>query len=877
MSCISRLAVRIATAGLLVAASATLAQEASFEVSGRYTAQRKPRVAVAKFGDANTRAGSERYGASVEAMMVTFLKRKSQLVVVERQNLGDIFAEWQRNQTGRTNLTSDDPGAQELLEKIDVFLVGTVTLLENPTQVELAKKSKEDGTDTDKTDDSPRRIISGPRIEIDAKLLSRSDGRIIAAAQRRGPVVCLRSIVERLGIELEQSFLRPYYGKLQFSMTTPDNVQIHLTPILLENALDEEKPPVEHGASVIVGGERDSVQAWVTNPTSYQIDNILSGWYSLRLTRPGYRTIEAENARWVARNQGGKVRVYDQVLGKPLEQTPASIRRFVVRVDPLSTEDLNGEERKFTFEKKSGSIAPRARRQFLDPDFKTRPRRVLLYGDKEIEINGAAELDEYAEDETCDLFEEKPPTQTNRGTTYVAAGQIFSIDTFAGGKLLIEDYQGEELPAGRYKMTFWEPDYELLTSDVNIQDQDREKIAPIALPRSTVPVILATTGPRPRYEGTLNGTATGHQIRLPLNFASQDIRIPVDTYTAATAVPGLNGWQGQRDFIPVNSIAPVFDLESDKIPPIRIPERKDLDQGPVKPPVFRVKTRFVVGGRLNALSALPRPKEMPEELYIDHSLPPLLDRLLPASLDEDEDENPGFWRRLFSWGRKQKEPDLPVSSAFDVIGAVEEEQKELEALLQDFTAALKTTDLLVLSDTDMARLRRQPEAAAVVSQFVADGGALFAFISKTGEYSAIVGSPLSIETGRRKTARFDLVRGDVSGITLAARKKRVRVKSRRALPEAEAPDTRSSWRVVAYGRNREGVRILERGTREGGGYVAVWCDQPDSFRTARGRTVPQIEAARTEIERHILSWARYLMYRRYDTTGTELRKLAVTP
>src|SRR4051812_28415186 len=101
---------------LLLSVAVEAQAEPSFSVNGRYTAQRKPRITVYDFQDTNTEAQSMRYGSSVQAMLVTFLKRKSQFVVVERQKLGDVLAEWQRNQKGMTNLQTADPNARELLE-----------------------------------------------------------------------------------------------------------------------------------------------------------------------------------------------------------------------------------------------------------------------------------------------------------------------------------------------------------------------------------------------------------------------------------------------------------------------------------------------------------------------------------------------------------------------------------------------------------------------------------------------------------------------------------------------------------------------------------------------------------------------------------------
>src|SRR6185295_13708599 len=104
--------------------------ETSFEVTNPYTAQRRPRVTVLAFDDTNTGAVQTRYGSSVEAMLVTFLKRKSQFVVIERQKLGSLLAEKQRLQKGMVQVAADDKEGQALLEKIDVFVLGSVTLLD---------------------------------------------------------------------------------------------------------------------------------------------------------------------------------------------------------------------------------------------------------------------------------------------------------------------------------------------------------------------------------------------------------------------------------------------------------------------------------------------------------------------------------------------------------------------------------------------------------------------------------------------------------------------------------------------------------------------------------------------------------------------------
>jgi len=103
---------------------AAIPQEANFTVTGDFTAQRRPRVTVFEFQNTNTDARSALYGPSVEAMLVTFLKHKSQFVVVERQNstLKRLLEEKQRIQRGQTERrpgeVSDRAGALEHARRV---------------------------------------------------------------------------------------------------------------------------------------------------------------------------------------------------------------------------------------------------------------------------------------------------------------------------------------------------------------------------------------------------------------------------------------------------------------------------------------------------------------------------------------------------------------------------------------------------------------------------------------------------------------------------------------------------------------------------------------------------------------------------------------
>lgn len=872
-----------ATVLALLTATMALAETTNLSASGRYTAQRRPRITVLNFEDTNETARNQRYGSSVEAMLVTFLKRKSQFVVVERQKLEEVIEEWRRNQQGMTNLFSEDPGKRELLEKIDAMVLGNVTLL--PATAETRTVSTGNGAES-------KTVKTGPRIEIDAKLLSRADGRIIAAAQRSGPVECLRSIVERLGVALEQEFLRPYYGKLRFELTDPENVRVFLTPILLDTALDEEKPPVERSSTVVIGsvrredGDGDSVESWTTDRTTYIIDNLLGGWYSMRLERPGYNGLDAGDVQWEARDYFGQIEVYDRNSGKSLNRLAPEVKQFIVHVDPLNTRQIRGDSLSLKFIKQGGSIAPLVKRQYLDEDFIHSPQRVILIGQTGIEINKLEGPEEFAEDPTCDLFEEKTPTPADYGRTHVPGGQKFDFELFKGGKLIIEDYKGEVIPVGEYQMILWEPNYAPVPTAVSVRHQDRLKATRTTLNRDTQPLRLTTTDPRPPYKMVLKGTETKHRLELPLDFNElMQEEVPVDVYSASTDIQGLAGWLGNVELSSENMVPPIYDPESKETPPLK---KAVEEQRPV--PALLVKTRMTLGGRLSILSSLPNPGEF----YVNHRLTEILDLLLYGGRKPVETKGPSALSQV---GRAAASvavqiladseiPQPALATEPPVPNApprVEEEPKsaprpltpeELRGLLKKH---LDITDLLILDNEDMVRLRQNPQLAALIEGYLASGGSLFAFVSEDGDYRPIVGTSLVLEAKGKATDRFGLSPGEVSGISLKFKKKKVKVKSKRLLPQVVRFDQGGPWRVLAFTQGRKEPRILEYGYRDQGGYVLLWCDDPSSFRGWRGGAVPDVEMARETIERHAFDWIRKLMQRRYGAGDPSQRVVKASP
>jgi len=791
-------------------AALLLAGAAEAREPARYTAQRRPRVAVLGFKDANAEAPETRHAASVQAMLETSLQRRSQFVVVERKNLGGLLEERQRMQNGMVDIPPDDTTSRELLEKVDAYIQGTVTLLSETAE--------------DK--------IHGRRIEIDAKLYFGFGGRLIVTAQRSGPEACLRSVVERLGITLERNFLRSYYSKLTFELKEPENVRIFLTPIPLDTERDEENPPAERSTAVTIGGEYDTVEPWTTDPTTYTIENLLSGWYFMRLARPGYAELKTDAARWEVRNRSGTPEVYDRLTGQPLSVIAPELRRSIVHVDPLAIEVIDGDALGFVFHKQGGSLAPRVRRQYLDADFSQVPQRVVLMGGKGLHLNNNLETpEEFSDNPDCDLFDKRQPTSPEFFRTHVTSGQAFDFDRFKGGELIIDDYKGEIVPAGQYQIVLWDPNYQVEKAGVVIRDGDIKKVTQTSLARETLPLKLEVTGARPENRVILRGRDTHYQLELPFDFAEvkEQRGLPADVYRASTDIPGLDGWRQTVELHRANVTPPKYFTRSGVFSP-KITQASEDDKL-TRAATLTIKTRLALAGRLDAFSLSPVPPAA--DLFMDRELPKILDLLLRG-------------QELQSGGNPQ----------------------DLDQLRELLAQRLKVIDLLVFDPHDMAQIRRSPEVAAIVRNYLQEGGALLAFVAEAGDYGEVVGAPLVIGTASDPTDRFELAPGDVSGFVPRLGRK-VEVRSKRALPELSRLPAQGPWRVLAFTRERQSPRIVERGERESGGYVALWLDDPSSFRGPRGETIPAVQEARAKVEERVLKWARYLMYRRYDKGGKQ--------
>jgi hypothetical protein len=597
------------------------------------------------------------------------------------------------------------------------------------------------------------------------------------------------------------------------------------------------------------------------------------------------------------------VEVYDRLTERPLSRTDPELRRFVVRVDPQTTEVIDGDALRFAFRKKGGSLAPRVKRQYLDADFSHTPQRVILMGGKGLDLNQREGTKEFGDDPTCNLFEPRPLLKTNYGKTYIAQGQTFDFDKFKGGELIIDDYKGEIVPVGQYQLALWEPKYEVEKTDVSVRDKDHEKVTVTSLVRETLALELDVTGARPANRVILEGRDTKHRLEFPLDFTDtkEQRGLPADVYTASTSIPGLDAWRQSAELLPGSLSPPMYYTRSPAYEPMITRGAKK----PVEVPRLTIKTRLVLAGRLDVFSRPPDP--LAADVFIDKDILRILNLLLYGQEERPEEEKGRLLKAVGRSAVRVLEETLIIAGAPGSEGASRGEAapppeaavppaspappsataeaapaeentappqpqlpRDLDELRQLLARHLEVIDLLVLDPQDIAQLRRSPEVAAIVGRFVERGGALFAFISETGDYGEVVGAPLVIEAAGKPTDRFTLAPGEVAGIVPRFDKK-VGVKSKRALPELGKLSPQGPWRVVAFTQGHKEPRIIERGKREDGGYVVLWFDDPESFRGRLGGTVPKVEETRAKLEERILEWARYLMYRRYDKNGEQRR------
>ena len=854
---------RLISALLLVALAIPVVAEAqepgSVTRRRNFNAQQKPRVAVMKFEDTNADATKEKLGVAASGFLTTFLKQRSQLVVIERQNLDAVLDEWKKRETGvTTTRTEVDPLAPvldpaqavpvpqpqpQILASIEAIIEGRVTVL-------------------------------GNTVEIDARLVSPEDGRIIAASNQRGPRNDLRETVDRLGVELEQLFLRPYYGNLTVTVEYPANVRVFLTPILSVNASDDERPAVALDRTFTPQAEAVQYEKWVTVPNVANISSLLGGWYSVRLERPGYDPVGIDSSRIVLQASPGQQPRLTQSNGSPL--TPEQ-QAFVVEIAPFETRKWPLDTRQVRLDKRGGSVALRVRREFLDTEYKDPATltglKTFVRSETRVWGEGADTL-QLGMLEINDLTDVWP---TVAGGNLPSSGTFSKIrallddtarchpnepgrvlfDNFTGGRLLVPDYHAlpanaRRLPVGSYRAAAVMPNYTVrVTSTFEVADKAENRVVQLDLKRRTGDVtIMRLEPPSPGHNVVFEGAETKFRLVVPLDFTKTKVipNLPVDNYTVSTDFPGFDQWRYS------------FELTSDAtasvdfgVPPPTDPRRREpvdlrgnggdctWGEGRGDLPRFALdlKTQPWIAGRVDRMNRFSDP-----------------------SLSVRKDATARFDQWIAAEEKRKPSPAAGAATQSLLVArpaAAIEEDDQIEFLRW----YLRQIDLLYLNDADIQRVLKLPEAVKLVREYIDSGGAVYAFVSQPADFTPLFGAPLTFEPRKQFRKEVELRPGDVKQVTLDLK---LEFQLQREFPVLKVDKAGTApWRVVSYRKGgRKEPAILEKGDINTGGYVLVWLDALDQL---PGHALT--DEALAAVEKRALMWAQYLMYRRVGPTSAQ--------
>jgi len=98
-----------------------------------YEFRKKPNIAVLPFIDANELAKEIGFGRTISAMLITALRNNSNFTVIERSELQKIMSE---QVLGLSGLTEKETSKIQDLLKVDVILVGDVSLIDNTLHID---------------------------------------------------------------------------------------------------------------------------------------------------------------------------------------------------------------------------------------------------------------------------------------------------------------------------------------------------------------------------------------------------------------------------------------------------------------------------------------------------------------------------------------------------------------------------------------------------------------------------------------------------------------------------------------------------------------------------------------------------------------------
>jgi len=223
---------------LVLSQSSKSQEEAIFsglpdETEPNYEFHKKPNIAVLPFTDANTAAKEIGFGRTVAAMLVTALRNNSNFTVLEQGDLQNIIA---NKEQGLFDLTKKESEKIKEQLKVDVILIGDVSLIENT-------------------------------LYIDARLFDVNTLKVVyALSSSCADLKTIRNEVEFMVRKLEQNYLRQWMGSLSITSELP-NAEVYLNEKFI--------------------GVTSSRQPLVIN-------DLLEGIYQVKLIRGGYYDWEGQ-------------------------------------------------------------------------------------------------------------------------------------------------------------------------------------------------------------------------------------------------------------------------------------------------------------------------------------------------------------------------------------------------------------------------------------------------------------------------------------------------------------------------------------------------------------------------------------------------------
>lgn len=771
-----------------------------------FTAQEPFRVAVLAFENTDARAKDRGLGMTVSTMMVSFLKDNSQFSIFERESASNLLEEWRKMQRG---VTEEDEVTIErahrlrqdlTLEGLDGIILGAVSIVGN---------SSGDGV-----------------VEVDARLL-RLDGSIQAVAHGSQQERCLRDLVQQVGRSLEQKTLAPHYGELEVHVDHPERVWVHLAPIYLEEeGRSGFEVRAELGFSLVQGelsrGPRQSL--WITDPKRYVIRDILGGYYTLRVSRVGYKELTTKNRDWRVRREGDDLVPYFR--GKRVDEgTEEGL--LLVKVE---ANERRLVDRGLVLEKSVGTLVPDLKYDFspvgkISPVVELTPTSL----DRDHwppQPNAGCRGDRT----TLGVVEEGPHFEgfatADRGQE---SAQKYSSRVIYG----LSSREFEDLPSGTYSMRVelpgykeWEGDF-LLRGETNVGVQMIRKRGSFA---------LKTTEVLPDNRFYVEGQDTGFQRSESLSSSSEITieALPLDIYRVRTDVEGFRYWETYftpEAYPDTSSSSNLSDYQDEAAPPTE--QRQQGEKRRCEGPTLKSQM-WVAGDDIGAAS----------DLHYDDCFEIILDEILK--------------------GPTLTSPQVDIEG--DIIGK-SVGGRELGGSLgdrtpiQEFVRQIENLDLLVLNSEVLSRIHNIPGVLQALKDFVAHGGVLVSFLGKLGDYQEMMGVPISV-IGFLDSKKVVLKTGEVptfSGNTL-------RKKAPWRFAKLDFGSSRGEWRSLAVQKKPKFPVILERPV--GDGFVIVIGASSKTFYQAVHSLWPKV------LRRAVLL-AQYSMYRRYDGESGAITRQAL--